>query len=77
VASVISGPIPSPGRRVMSYESFLETALRLVATFTGVRREEGVKAEAVDKIDATVRAVENFMITNGGVKLDLEYKNAY
>lgn len=40
---------------------------------TGVRREEGVKAEAVDKIDATLRAVENFMMmTNGGVKVDVD-----
>lgn len=27
VASVISGPIPSPGRRVTSYESLRDTAL--------------------------------------------------
>lgn len=56
VAAVISGPIPSPGRRVTSYVSFLDTALReVVKVWKGV----GANADA----DATrSAAIDSFMV---------------
>ena len=60
VAAVISGPIPSPGRRVTSYVSFLDTAWRVVeevvvVVWNGV----GANADA----DATrSAAIDSFMV---------------
>lgn len=58
VAAVISGPIPSPGRRVTSYVSFLDTAWReeVEEVWKGV----GANADA----DATrSAAIDSFMVS--------------
>lgn len=59
VAAVISGPIPSPGRRVTSYVSFLDTAWRVEVEVDEVWNGVGANACA----DATrSAAIDSFMV---------------